>query len=377
MTKYTAFVLICILIVGGVLVTRSAYAQEWFPGDNAQEGLLVKYRISNFDFKGGSPFDVTLWLNSKDDRGNWITDIIVEDKGQVVTGRLILSSLTLTPLGGDISPELQPYRAPIKDSLAWLDSYASQIEPKSLTGNRVWGVIAAIGGGSITVKPVGAETIQAAGQSWDTSIIGFHYGVDSKVWIKDDFPLPIRARVYTISTQQPIPVQFEFELLETRITDIPPEPPKSELQLPKPPLRSLTTSAIFSVELYWEPITIQTDESTTFTLVIFDQQDRVLKNVRYNLLIEDVKGSTVIDEGFLAEEGQGSHEITFEETGRTHITVTVQGTLGGMPERIIEKAEFEIIVVPEFPLSSIIVMGSIVTIMVMMIRFKRVKMPGL
>ncbi|MFQ5941307.1 MAG: hypothetical protein ACE5KA_06390, partial [Nitrososphaerales archaeon] len=218
MLKYATYALMALLIAGGAFATKTVYAQEWFPGDGVQKGLLVKYRISNFDYKRGTSFDTTLWFGSQDDRGNWITDVIVEEKGQVVTGKFTLSSLALTPLGTDISPELQSYRAPIKDSLAWLEAYTNRADPKSLTGSKVWGVIAAIGGGSITVQPAGSETIQAAGQSWDTHVIGFHYGEDSKLWIKDDFPLPIRAKVFAIATQQPIPVQFEFELLETRIT---------------------------------------------------------------------------------------------------------------------------------------------------------------
>lgn len=377
MLKYATYALMALLIAGGAFATKTVYAQEWFPGDGVQKGLLVKYRISNFDYKRGTSFDTTLWFGSQDDRGNWITDVIVEEKGQVVTGKFTLSSLALTPLGTDISPELQSYRAPIKDSLAWLEAYTNRADPKSLTGSKVWGVIAAIGGGSITVQPAGSETIQAAGQSWDTHVIGFHYGEDSKLWIKDDFPLPIRAKVFAIATQQPIPVQFEFELLETRITDIAPEPPEAKIELPEPPLNTSTTSAVFNVDLYWEPVTIQADEPTTMGVVIFDQQNVLLENVRYNLKIEDAKGNVVIDDEFLAEKGQGTHQITFGETGRTHVTVTVLGTLAGVAEKFTENAEFEIVVVPEFPASLGIVMASMVAMIVAMTRFKKRKTPEL
>lgn len=377
MIKYAAYVLMGLLIAAGVLATNTVYAQEWYPGDNVQKGLLLKYRISHFDYKRGTPFDVTLWFGSQDSKGNWITDVIVEEGGQVVTGKFTMSSLTLTQLGTDISPELQPYRAPIKNSLAWLDSYASKIGPKPLTGSKVWGVIAAIGGGSITVQPVGTDTIQAAGQSWDTYVIGWHYGEDSKVWIKDKFPLPIKARVFALSTQKPIPVQFQFDLLETRMTDTAPQPPETKLELPTPPLITTTTSAIFTVELYWQPVTINAGEPITFGVVIRDQQNKIVENVRYNLKIEDAKGNIVIDKEFLAEKGQGTHEITFNEIGRTHVTVTVLGSLSGVAEKFTENAEFEIIVVPEFPVGLVVVMASLVAMAIAITRFKKLNIPRL
>lgn len=377
MIKYAAYVLMGLLIAAGVLATNTVYAQEWYPGDNVQKGLLLKYRISHFDYKRGTPFDVTLWFGSQDSKGNWITDVIVEEGGQVVTGKFTMSSLTLTQLGTDISPELQPYRAPIKNSLAWLDSYASKIGPKPLTGSKVWGVIAAIGGGSITVQPVGTDTIQAAGQSWDTYVIGWHYGEDSKVWIKDKFPLPIKARVFALSTQKPIPVQFQFDLLETRMTDTAPQPPETKLELPTPPLITTTTSAIFTVELYWQPVTINAGEPITFGVVIRDQQNKIVENVRYNLKIEDAKGNIVIDKEFLAEKGQGTHEITFNEIGRTHVTVTVLGSLSGVAEKFTENANFEIIVVPEFPVGLAVVMASLVAMVIAITRFKKLNIPGL
>jgi len=371
MIKYVTYVLMGLLIAGGVFATKTVYAQDWYPGEGVQEGLLVKYRISHLDYKRGTPFDVTLWFGSQDDKGNWITNVIVEEKGQVVTGQFKLSSLTLTPLGTDISPELRPYREPIKASLNWPEAYASKTAPESLTGRKVWGVIAAIGGGSITVQPVGTETIEAAGQSWDTNIIGWYYAEDSKVWIKDGFPLPIMAKVFALSTNRPIPVQFEFVLLESRITDTPPEPPEEKLELPTPPLTTTTTSAIFNVDLYWEPTTIQTEEPTTIRIVILNQQGKVIENIRYNLKIEDAKGGVVIDEEFITDKGQGTHQITFEEVGRTHVTVTVMGGLAGVAERFIENADFEIAVVPEFSASIAIIMASM-ALMVAMSRFKKV-----
>ena len=382
MYKYALFTLMSLLIIGGILTTKPVYAQDWYPGDGAKQGLLIKYRISNFDYKKGTPFDATLWFGSQDDKGNWITDIIVEEKGKVSSGVFKLSSLTLTPLGTDIPPELKPYREPIKNSLAWLGSYSSKVAPESLSGNSVWGVIAAIGGGSITVRPFGTETIQAGGQSWDTHIIGWHYGEDSKVWVKQGFPLPIKAKVFALVTQKPIPTQFEFELLETRITETRPEPPKQQIELPMPPLSQVTTTAKFNVDLYWEPIEIQPDEPTEFTVVIYNAHKKIMRNIMYILKIVDAEGNTVIDKKFTALDGKRTHSLILEETGPLSVSIRVFGS----PESIagdiaavefIETVNFELVVVPEFPLGFSVVIASMVALMVLMTKFKKIIIPKL
>lgn len=380
MIRYATYALMGLLIAGAVLITKPAFAQEWYPGDGVQEGLLVKYRISNFDYQKGQPFTATLWFGSQDDKGNWITDVIVEDRGKVSSGQLILSSLTLTPLG-ETSDELRPYRAPIKDSLAWLDSYASKINPKSLTGG-VWGVIAAIGGGSITVQPLGQDTIEVAGKSWDVYVVGFRYGAESQLFIVDNFPLPIKAKVFALTTQHPIPVQFEFELLETRITDTPPVPPETQIELPTPPLSKTTTTAKFNVDLYWDPVEIQPGEPTKFGVVIFDAQGNLVRNIMYRLKIVDSEGNIAVDDRFTAQEGQRTHELALEAAGPLSVQVIVLGS----PEAIAgdatsvefrEEANFDLVVVPEFPISLAVVMASIVAIMVAMTRFRKISIPKL
>ena len=376
MIRYTAYGLMGLLIMAGVFATKTAYGQEWYPGENVQQGLYMKYQVSHFDYKRGAPFEVTLWFGSQDDRKNWITDVTVVEKGQVVTGKFTLSSITLTPVGFP-SDELQPYQAPIKDSIMWIGGYASKINQKSLTGSKVWGVIAAIGGGSITVAPVGTEMVQAAGKSWDTYVIGWHYGEDSKIWVADNFPLPISGKAFALTTQKPIPVQFEFRLLETGMSDTAPKPPVSKVEIPTPPLTTTTTSAIFKVDLYWEPVSIEPGKPTKFGVVVFDQQGNLVDNVRYLFKIVDAKGSILIDDQFLTEGGQGTHEVTFSEAGGADVTVTVLRELPGVAEPIREEADFEIVVVPEFPLGLAIVMASLIGIMIVATRFKKLNIPRL
>ena len=342
-----------------------------------EKGLFVKYRISEYDYKSGQPFTAMIWFGDKDDKENWIADVIIVDRGDVVTTKMAISSLNLSPVGFDVSEEFQPYRSAIKGSLSWIGEYANQRDPKALTGNKAWGIVGAIGGGGIIVAPTGSETIQAAGQSWDTAIIGFHYAVDSKIWIKDGFPLPIKARVFTIASIQPIPVQFEFELLETGMSETPPVPPVGDAELPVPPLSKPTASGAFSVDLYWEPAVIEPGKPTSFGIVIFDRQNNVKRGALYDLLITGAGDKVVLDlKKVVAQEGQGTHEVTFDSPGRFHVVVTYLGDQeGGLPEKITEKAEFDLIVVPEFPLGIAAVMAAVIGMMIVLTRFRKINVP--
>ncbi len=376
--KYWAYVVMGLLIISGAFA-KAAYGQEeWYAGEGTEKGLLVKYRISHYDYKAGEQFDATIWFGEQDDKKNWITDVIIEEQGRIVTSKMTLSALNLSPVGFDVSEDFKPYRAAIKGSLGWLGEYASKIEPKPITGDKAWGIVGAIGGGGIIVAHTGTETIQAAGQSWDTSIIGFHYAADSKVWVKDGFPLPIKAKVYTIASTQPLPLQFEFTLLETRISETTPVPPEEEVVLPTPPLTKPTTSGGFSVDLYWDPITIEPGKPTKIGVVIFDKQKNVIKDAQYDMLITDANGKVVADiKKFTTTEGQGTHEVTFDSTGRTHVTVTYLGSLSGFEHKIRETAEFDLIVVPEFPLGIAAVMAAIVAMMIATTRLKKISIPKL
>lgn len=328
----------------------------------------MKYRISFFDYKSGQPIDLTIWLESKDDKGNWKTFTIVQDEGRVLTEDLLLSSLTLEPIGS-ISEEFRPYAEVMDQTLAWLSSYSSKNNPKALAGFTNWGVIAGLGGGGIVVRPVGSETIDVADKSWDTYLIGFHYAVDNKFWISDNFPYPVKAKVFALVSQQPIPVLFEYELLETRITDTPPEPPEEKLVLPKSPLSRHTSSGTFVIDLYWNPEMIEPGQTVQLELNISDTRGKAVRDPRFDLEITDAKGNVVYK---VENTGQTIHEVTFESMGRAHVEVTYLGSFslgGGIGEFIIEKADFDLVVVPEFPINIAIVMSILVLMMVVMTRF--------
>lgn len=379
--KYLVYALMGLLIIS-VALAKTAYGQEtWYLGEGVQKGLLVKYKIATFDYlqSGGSPFDATIWFGAQDDKGDWVTDVIIEEGGRVVTNKLTLSAFNLTPLGLDYSDDFRPYKSAIRNSLGWLGDYTNSEHPRPLTGNDAWGVVGAIGGGSIIVKPTGTETLQAAGQSWDTSIIGFHYARDSQIWVKDGFPFPIKAKVYTIATQEPLPVQFEFSLMETRMSETSPPVPAENIKAPTSPVHQQTTSGAYSVDLYWKPEMIEPGQPITMGVVFFNRQGSLINDAQYDIMITDAKGNAVLDKkAVLTTDGQGTQVVTFDSAGRVHVTVTFLGSSSiGFEQKVIEKAEFDLLAVPEFPLGTVAVMGAVIAMIVAVTRFKNVSIPRL
>jgi len=381
--KYWAYALMGLLIAAGAFAANAAYGQQnWYPGEGLEKGLVVKYRISTFDYiqSGGRPFLATIWFGSNDDKGNWLVYAIIDEAGKITTSDLTLSVLNLAPVGFDVTEEFKPYRNAIRGSLGWIGDYASKSHPRPISGDTAWGIVAAIGGGSIVVKPSGTEKLELAGKSWDASIIGFRYGENSKIWVSDNFPLPLKAKVYTISTQKPLPVQYEYELVEIGKSDTRPIPSVSKVELPKSPLTTPTTSGAFNIDLFWEPEIIEPGKPVTLGIVIRDQQQNLLNGAIYDILVTDASGKILLDKKkqLSTREGQGIHEVTFESEGGAHVTVTTIGEVRGeQVTKINEKAEFGLVVVPEFPLGVAAVMAAIVAMVIAVTRFKKLSIPRL
>jgi len=371
-----------LLVASGAIATNASYGeQNWYPGKGLTKGLLVKYDVYTFDYlqSGHQPFTATIWFGSQDDKGNWQTLTIIDENGKITASNMTLSALTLTPIGLDYTDAFIPYKDAIRNSLGWTGDYANRDHPRSLTSQDPWGVVAAIGGGGIVVKPFGTETIQAVGKSWDTTIIGFHYGVDSKIWVIDSFPLPIKAKVYTISTENPPPVQYEYKLVDVGQSDTPPPIPVSVITPPRSPLSAKTTSGSYTVDLFWKPENIQPSQPITLGVVFHKRDGSIIPDAQYDILITDTNGKAVLDlKNQVETDTKGTHQVTFDTAGSAHVKVTFHGAqsiFSYLTEKITETADFDWVVVPEFPVGIAAVMAAMVAMMVVLTRFKKISIP--
>jgi hypothetical protein len=378
-SKFLTFALLALVLVFGTLsmmMMNSAFAQtpEWYPGEGVKQGMYVKYRIQDYDTNNRQPYTLTLYFQQQDQDGNWIVPATVEANGRVLQGTLKLSE-SMSPLaGGEVPQEMNDFIGGYQNSLIWLDAASSLFEPKSLTAAS-WGQIAAIGGQE--VKPAGNQQVQFPGAqslcgapSCDATLISWRKGVDSRVWVVNGFPFPVKAETYADVTTPPQPIQYSFELLETGSGQ--PAAPTGTEQASGPPLERTTNDGSHLI-LTWDPVNIQPNSTVNFGLEVLDANNAPLQNVAYDFTVKDANGQTIQEfNDQLAQSGTATHQVTFNSTGPKTVTVTINSVGSRAAGQIIQTTDFGIVVVPEFPLSAAtaIVSAALIGLVVVIMRTK-------
>ena len=379
-SKFLVFALIALVLVFGTLnMISTALAQgdnNWYPGEGVKQGMYVKYRIEDYDTNERQPYVMTLYFQQQDQDGNWIVPATVETDGRVLNGTLKLAE-TMSPLaGGEVPPEMNEFVGGYQSSLLWLDAFTTKSEPLALNAGS-WGKIAAIGGSE--VKPAGSEKVAFAGaqsvcgaSSCDSTRISWHKGVDSNVWVVNEFPFPVKAETYADVTTPPAPIQYSFELLETG-TGQPAALTATSGQASTPPL-DRTTNDGSHVILTWNPVDIQPNSNVTFGLQLKNAQGQPIQDVAYDFAVKDANG-TIIQQftDQQAQSGNATHQVAFNSTGPKIVTVTIDSVGGQFTGQIIQSADFNLMVVPEFPVGTAAVaaasvLGLIVMIIIIMAR---------
>src|SRR5207249_2207590 len=117
-------------------------------------------------------------------------------------------------------------------TIAWLDSCATSETPKDFS-LLAWCRNGGVGGQ--TVSPEGQTDVTVHAGKFKAWMIGWHKGVDSTIWVVPSLPFPIKAQVFADVTQDPIPPQYIFELLETGNSSTEPQFLKNIGVAPPPP----------------------------------------------------------------------------------------------------------------------------------------------
>lgn len=383
---YALMTLLASSVLAMTLNAKSAYAVDdlWYPGEGVKQDMYVKYRIEELDTNEARPFEMTIYFKEQVD-GNWVAPAFVVDEGRVINGTLKLAANMQALSGGSgVPPEMNTYISAYHGSLQWLDAFTTKNEPLSLTAGS-WGKTASIGGGEI--KPSGTEKVAFAGaqdvcqaDSCDSTLIMWHKGVDSKIWVVNEFPFPVKALTYVDVTTGNQPVQFAFELLATGTGQ--PEVPGSVIEVPKPPLGPTATArGTYEIELDWDPAEIRPDGAVVFGVTMTDSTGFPLERVNYDMVIKDSDGNVIQEfKNQNAELGVATHEVTFNSSGRMIVTVTLN-SISGAPAgggTFTEAVDFDIVVVPEFPVSAAaIIVAVIIGMVVLMTRAKSVGLGSL
>lgn len=352
----------------------SAYAQAddlWYPGEGVKQDMYLTYRIQEIDTADGDPFIMTMWFKEQQN-GDWIVPTYVEFEGRVITGNMKLADNMAYLAGGTPVPaEMNDFIGGYQSSLHWLDAFTTKSEPLSLKAGS-WGKIAAIGGSE--VKPAGPEKVSFQGaqdvchaDSCDATLIAWHKGVDNKIWIVNEFPFPVKAETFVdVTTGQP-PTLFAFELLKVgtgqpNIT--------ATGDVPKPPLERNTASGQYKVRLDWEPAEIRPGEDVNFGLTFADLTGFPLEDVRYDFTVTDEDGNIVTElKNQISETGGPEiHPVKVNSSGTIIAEVVITAIGGQTRGGTIESADFNVVVVPEFPVSAAMVAAAVIGLVVLMSR---------
>jgi hypothetical protein len=373
--KFLTFVLVTsVLLFGTVNMMNNAFAQtpDWYPGKGVRQDMYVKYNIEHYDFNQRQPYVMTLYFQQQDQDGNWIVPAYVEANGRVLQGTLKLSDTMSPLLGGEVPQEMRQFISGYQSSLTWLDAFTTISAPLSLTAGS-WGKIASIGGSE--VKPAGTQQVTFAGaqslcgaSSCDATRVTWHKGVDSNVWVVSDFPFPVKAETFADVTTPPAPIQYRFELLETGSGQ--PAAPTGTGQASGPPLERTTTDGSRLI-LTWDPVDIQPNSTVNFGLDVRDANSAPLQNVAYDFIVKDANGQILQEfNDQLTQSGTATHPVTFNSTGPKTITITIN-SVGSRPTgQIIQATDFNIAVVPEFPVSAVIISAALIGLVVVIVRAK-------
>lgn len=379
-SRFFAFAAIASVLILGVVAfaasTRVAYAQandSWYVGEGATQNMYVKYKIQEIG-TDRVPFLITIYFKGKDDKNNWIAPSYVEVQGQVYNGTLKLADNNLTPLGGGQVPSgMVPYISSYQSSLTFLEAYASKSSPKSLS-QISWGNVA--GTGASPIAPAGKEKVSVKGGTFDTTIIRYSRGSTvNKIWVADNFPFPIKALVYAEVTSPPAPVRYQFELQEQG-TGQPPAP-TGQAEVPTPPIRRSTPTENYQMELDWncaecsQKTSMEPGKDVQFSVSFFDNKGLPTQRVNYDFTIKDTSGQTMLErKSQTADSGLGFQTVKFDQGGGRVITVKINAVSGVPNDQFIETADFNVVVVPEFPVSAAILAAAVIGLVIAVTRFR-------
>ncbi|HYY65838.1 MAG TPA: hypothetical protein VE622_01775 [Nitrososphaeraceae archaeon] len=374
---------------------KKVYAADgdntWYLGKGVKPNTYFTYKIQDHDTNEGQPFLMNIYFKEfNPTQKYWIAPAyVVDNQGKVINGTFHLSDLDLAILGSSQIPtEMSPYRSAYTSSLQWLSSFVSKSSPQSLT-SAYWGRTGSIGGSP--VAPAGAAKVTVPAGTFDTTVITWHKGVDNNVWINKNMPYPIKAQTFADVTTGNPPVQYAFDLLAT--AQGPPPEPKSQIEIPQPPLTLQTGRGTYYIQLLWDPKVIQPGKDTKFGVLFMDNSKSLLSQVSYSFKVTDSSGKVIQDlKNQKAPDGSGIQTVRFEKAGPADVLVSIDAVAGTPSGEFIENVDFGVIAteptrtmatnattttnttapVPEFPAAgvTVIVAAVIMSLLVLLTRTK-------
>lgn len=213
MRKYTVFAIFVFLLITPVAI-QSVHAtsatDSWYPGKGLKQGDYFTYNVCWTDWHNCTPFQMNFWVKNQTSDGNgWNLVFGVVDGSNVQKGIMTIGKITPDPTSFD--PNISDYTGVYRSTVSWLDSFATRDTPKTFDV-PAWGRTGSVGGQS--VGPVSHEKVTVGAGTFDAYVLGWHKGVDNKIWVDSSVPFPVKALVYVDVTTGVPPPDYTLELVK-------------------------------------------------------------------------------------------------------------------------------------------------------------------
>jgi hypothetical protein len=108
-----------------------------------------------------------------------------------------------------------------------------------------------------------------------------------------------------------------------------------------------------------------------FGLGFRDARNSPITNLAYDFTVKEANGQIIQElRNQQTQSGNATHQVTFNSTGPKTITVQIN-SIGSRPVgQVIESTDFNIVAVPEFPISAVVVSAAVIGFIVVIMRAK-------
>lgn len=186
---------------GGEILERPTV--QWTVGNMLEPDTTLRYKISHINNNYQEILVTLNFVEKSNDK--WRVQIEVERADEKVTQEVLLSK-QLLPVGS-IPEHFADTMKIIQSSLLWIVDYAAT--PKYLAHGAVWGTITH-GLQTKEVEIIAAEEVSTSAGTFDSYALSYNVmDKQSKLWIVEDLPLPVKAEMYNADGD----LQFRFELI--------------------------------------------------------------------------------------------------------------------------------------------------------------------
>ena len=213
---------ISLVMIGAVVGISESFAEEktWHSGENLQQGDYFSFQLCSFNYKDCTPFQMDLWIEAEilDDLNyKWIAKVMVFDGSEIVETEMTLWSFSANPAGAPY--EREPHIDAFDFSVSEVAGFSSLTPPglvdrgpRSLEVGTEWPYV---GTGGPRGHIVGTPIIQTPAGIFDSVLLQWNQrGYDSKIWIVDEIPFPIKADRGLLNQAGVFTQGYKFELLD-------------------------------------------------------------------------------------------------------------------------------------------------------------------